>query len=162
MKVVILSDTHIKNKNKALPSKFLEELLDADYIIHAGDWSDITVYEELADYAPVFGVHGNVEDAEILQKFPDKKIITLHGYKIGIVHGHGEGKTTEKRATDAFGDENVDIIVFGHSHIPMLRYFKKCLLINPGSLTQKRTNPYYSFVVLELGDSLDVRHVFFS
>lgn len=162
MKVVILSDTHIKGRNKIFPDTFLKELSDTDCIIHAGDWSDIGVYEDLKVYAPVFGVHGNAEEDEVQHTFPDKKILTLHGYKIGIVHGHGEGKTTDRRAFDAFSDDHVDIIIFGHSHISMLRYFKKRLLVNPGSITQKRTNPCYSFAVLQLGNSLDVRHIFFS
>jgi putative phosphoesterase len=143
-----------------LPERFLQELERADHIIHAGDWSAIDVYKKLADYAPVTGVHGNVDDALIREEMPDKKVITLNGFRIGIVHGHGSGKTTDRRAFDAFDDVAVDVIIFGHSHIPLLRYFKKRLLINPGSLMDKRTNPYCSFAVMELEEAIEVRHIF--
>lgn len=162
MKVVIVSDTHMPKRGNSLPGKLLKELETADHIIHAGDWSTIGTYEKLVSYAPVTGVHGNVEENGIMDKFPDKQLLTLNGYTIGIVHGHGSGKTTERRAFDSFMNDDVDIIVFGHSHIPLLRYFKKRLLINPGSPTDKRTHPYYSFVVMNLGDELNVSHIFFS
>lgn len=162
MKVVIVSDTHMPKKGNSLPEKLLKELETVDHIIHAGDWSTIEVYEKLASYAPVTGIQGNVEEDEIMDKFPDKQLLTLNGYTIGIVHGHGSGKTTEGRAFDAFINDSVDIIVFGHSHIPLLRYFKKRLLINPGSPTDKRTNPYYSFVVMNLNEEIEVKHIFFN
>ncbi|MBY0223879.1 metallophosphoesterase family protein [Mammaliicoccus sciuri] len=162
MKVVILSDTHMPKKGSVLPERFLNELDQADHIIHAGDWSTLEVYDILSAYAPVTGVQGNVEDEHIREKMPEREVITLEGFRIGIVHGHGSGKTTDRRAFDAFVDEPVDVIIFGHSHIPLLRYFKKCLLINPGSLMDKRTNPYYSFAVMNLGEGIEVRHVFFS
>lgn len=161
MKVVILSDTHLPKRGTQLPERLLQELKSADQIIHAGDWSTIEVYEELVTYAPVFGVCGNVEDAKIFEELPDKQVVELNGYMIGIIHGHGNGKTTDRRAYDAFVDDDVEIIIFGHSHIPMLRYFKKKLLINPGSPTDKRTNPYYSFVIMNLEEEFSVKHVFF-
>lgn len=120
------------------------------------------VYNELATFAPITGVYGNVDDNHVKDQLSAKKIITLNGFKIGITHGDGQGKTTERRAIDTFADDSVDVIVFGHSHIPVLRYFKKQLLINPGSPTDKRTNPYYSFVLLEIGEGICVEHVFFN
>jgi putative phosphoesterase len=147
-------------KGTLLPKRFLEELKRADHIIHAGDWSTLEVHKKLADYAPVTGVHGNVDDEQVREEMSEKKVITLNGFRIGIVHGHGSGKTTDRRAFDAFADVSVDIIIFGHSHIPLLRYFKKRLLINPGSLMDKRTNPYRSFAVMELGEAIEVRHIF--
>lgn len=162
MKVVILSDTHMPKKGVHFPKRLLAELSTADHIIHAGDWSTMEVFEELATYAPVTGVYGNVDDERIIEAFPDKQIITLNGYTIGVVHGHGSGKTTDRRAIETFKDEQVDIIIFGHSHIPTLRYFKKKLLVNPGSPTDKRTNPYYSFAVMELEAEIKVQHIFFT
>ncbi|EGQ26559.1 phosphoesterase [Sporosarcina newyorkensis 2681] len=162
MKVVILSDTHMPKRGSVLPERFLNELNQADHIIHAGDWSTLEVHEILSPYAPVTGVQGNIDDEQIREKMPEREIITLNGFRIGIVHGHGSGKTTERRAFDTFVDEPVDVIIFGHSHIPLLRYFKQRLLINPGSLMDKRTNPYYSFAVMNLGEEIEVQHVFFS
>jgi putative phosphoesterase len=120
------------------------------------------VYNELKSYAKVEGVHGNVDEEDIQERFPVKRIIEVHGYKIGITHGHGKGKTTEKRAIRQFVDENVDCIIFGHSHIPIKRYEKNVLIFNPGSPTDKRRQEKYSFGVFEVNDTLRAEHVFFS
>lgn len=99
MKIVVTADTHIPKSAKQLPSRLLQELETADRIIHAGDWQTIEVYEELQKYAPVDGVCGNVDGEDIRQVMPEKKIIEAGGFTIGIIHGHGEKKTTEKRAS---------------------------------------------------------------
>lgn len=81
--------------------------------------------------------------------------------KIGVVHGDGIRKTTEQRARDSFEGENVDIIVFGHSHQPLMRETDGVTLFNPGSPTDKRREPQYSFGLLEIGDTWELKHVFF-
>src|SRR5690625_1302200 len=105
MKVVIVSDTHIPKKGHNLPTRLLKELGTADHIIHGGDWSTMKVYEKLASYAPVTGVHGNIDEDNVIDEFPDKQVIKLNGYKIGIVHGHGSGKTTERSEERRVGNE---------------------------------------------------------
>ncbi|QQK78370.1 metallophosphoesterase [Salicibibacter cibarius] len=162
MKVIVVSDTHMKGKVPKLPFRLRQELEDVDFIIHAGDWSTLGVYDALAAYAPVEGVHGNIDDDGVRVRFPAKQVLELNGYSIGIVHGHGHGNSTERRAVEAFSEQDVNIIIFGHSHIPSLRYFKKQLLINPGSPTDKRANPFYSYASLELGAESRVAHVFYS
>ncbi|MCA0972338.1 metallophosphoesterase [Halobacillus litoralis] len=161
MKLVVLSDTHIPKKAKQLPERLTEELTAADRIIHAGDWQTLDVYEELKTFAPVHGVYGNVDGEEIQSVFPEKQIIETGGFRIGIVHGHGEKKTTEKRVVEAFEGEELDLIVFGHSHLPLLRFVKNTMLFNPGSVTDKRRLPRYSFGILTLGEELHAEHVFF-
>ncbi|WP_174613458.1 metallophosphoesterase family protein [Virgibacillus ihumii] len=161
MKIIVISDTHIPKKGPKLPSRLMKELEAAKLIIHAGDWSSMEVYDMLQQYAPVKGVYGNIENEEILDKFSSKELLIINGFRIGIVHGHGEKKTTERRAFDAFLDDDVDAIIFGHSHIPLLRYFKKVLLLNPGSPTDKRTQPYYSFVTLRIDDEINAEFTFF-
>ncbi|MBM7553849.1 metallophosphoesterase family protein [Thalassobacillus pellis] len=161
MKVIVVSDTHMPKKGKKFPNRFISELANADLIIHAGDWQTIEVYEELSRYGKVAGVYGNVDNQDIIVVTEEKKLIELEGFTIGVVHGHGEKKTTEKRALDAFTEEEVDCIIFGHSHIPLLRYFKKTLLFNPGSLTDKRKLPYFSFGILYIEKDIRAEHVFF-
>ncbi|MFD1020342.1 metallophosphoesterase family protein [Thalassobacillus hwangdonensis] len=161
MKVVVLSDTHMPTKAKQLPVRLLEELKTAELILHAGDWQSLNVYDTLSTFAEVKGVTGNVDGNDMKEKFPEQQIIEVGKYRIGLVHGHGEKKTTEKRAIEAFEDTEVDIIVYGHSHIPVTRYFKKTLLFNPGSPTDKRALPYYSFGILHLGEELKAEHIFF-
>nr|WP_316047281.1 metallophosphoesterase family protein [Planococcus glaciei] len=81
--------------------------------------------------------------------------------KVGVIHGDGSRKTTEQRAFEAFAEEQVDIIVFGHSHIPVMREVDGITLFNPGSPTDKRKQPQYSFGLLEIGDTWNLRHIFF-
>ncbi|HLS08084.1 metallophosphoesterase [Lentibacillus sp.] len=161
MKIVVTADTHLKETGK-LPARLTSEFQTADLIIHAGDWKTADVYTELASYGDVKGVYGNIDGDDIRERLPAKQMLTIAGFKVGIVHGHGDKKTTERRAIESFADEHPDVIIFGHSHIPMLRYFKKQLLLNPGSPTNKRTVPYYSFALLEIGDDIHAELVFFS
>ena len=142
MKIVVLSDTHMPKKAKQLPERLLQELPGADVIIHAGDWQTLDVYEQLNTFAPVHGVYGNVDGEEIKAQFPYKQILEFEGRRIGLIHGHGEKKTTEKRVVEAFKDEALDVIIFGHSHLPLVRYVNKTMLFNPGSVTDKRKLPF--------------------
>ncbi|MFS0646964.1 metallophosphoesterase family protein [Siminovitchia sp. 179-K 8D1 HS] len=158
MKIVVTSDTH----NQNLPQKLISECESADLIIHAGDWSSMEVYRTLSSCAKVVGVHGNVDDNEIKEYLAPRDIIQIEGYKIGIVHGHGSKQMTEKRALEAFEGEGMDIIIFGHSHIPMMRYVNKVMLMNPGSPTDKRRMPYYSYGILHIDKTLRAEIVFFT
>ncbi|MEH7012483.1 metallophosphoesterase family protein [Neobacillus niacini] len=162
MKIVVLSDTHFPKRKKGLPTRLLEELKDVEIIIHAGDWLTIDVYHELQAYARVEGVYGNVDDEEIIGLLPSQKIVEVGGFTIGITHGHGKGKTTEKRAIASFEEEKVDCIIFGHSHIPVKRYEGDILIFNPGSPTDKRRQKLFSFGVITLSDKIIAEHIFFN
>ncbi|AXI00005.1 metallophosphoesterase [Sporosarcina sp. PTS2304] len=161
MKIVITGDTHIPGRGTSLPKRLIEECRIADLILHTGDWKSTKAVQLLSSYAEVKGVVGNVDDEELHTQFPLQQIIEVKGKRIGIVHGHGTQKTTEKRAIEAFEGMSVDIIVFGHSHIPIVRYMNKTLLINPGSPTHKRKLPYYSFVVLSIDQDIRAEVIFF-
>lgn len=162
MKIIVTGDTHIRNTKKQLPHCLLKECETADLIIHTGDWSSLEVYRTLSKYTKVVGVHGNVDAAEIRKHFKERELIEVNGFKIGIVHGHGEKKTTEKRALETFEREGADIIIFGHSHIPMIRYYNKVMLMNPGSPTDKRRMPYFSYGILHIGETFRAEIVYFN
>lgn len=161
MKIVVTGDTHLKASGK-LPSRLTEACLSADLIIHTGDWKSVEVLNELSRYGEVTGVYGNIDGEIIQERLPVKQLLEIDRFKIGVVHGHGEKKTTERRAIEAFAEEQPDVIIFGHSHIPMIRYLKKQLLLNPGSPTDKRTLPYYSFAILTISDEIHAELVFFN
>ncbi len=145
-----------------MPTRLLEELKNVEIIFHAGDWLTIDVYHELQTYARVEGVYGNVDDEEIIGLLPSKKIVEVGGFTIGITHGHGKGKTTEKRAIAAFEGEKVDCIIFGHSHIPVKRFEGDILIFNTGSPTDKRRQKLFSFGVITLSDKIIAEHIFFN
>lgn len=160
-KIIILSDTHISGRARQLPQILLDACEDAEGIIHAGDWQTLDVFFELSAYAETVGVAGNVDPWEIVDRFGRKRILTVDNLKIGIVHGDGFGKTTEERAWDAFANEGVDLIIFGHSHIPVIKQREGITLFNPGSPTDKRRQEQYSFGILEIGEQWQLKHIFF-
>ncbi|MEB1809287.1 MAG: metallophosphoesterase [Bacillaceae bacterium] len=161
MKIVVVSDTHMPRKAKELPPRLLRDLKTADLIIHAGDWQIISVFEELSKYARVVGVSGNVDGPDIKSHFKEKLILSINGFKIGVVHGHGQKLTTEKRALATFKEDHVDCIIFGHSHIPILKRVENVLLFNPGSATDKRKQTHFSYGILHIGESIEAEHIFY-
>jgi len=154
MIIGVVADTHIPGKAKTLPETVLQKLRDVAHIIHAGDIRCAAVLEQLARLAPVTAVAGNVDPPELAEVLGEKKILELDGFRIGVTHGHGNGGTTLHRAVTRFAQDEVDCIVFGHSHIPYLAETGGVLLLNPGSPTDKRRNPYYSFGLIETGEKL--------
>ena len=162
MKIIVISDTHMPRMAKGLPSRLKSELITANLILHAGDWQTREVFEALISYAPVDGVCGNVDGQDLIEKFGYKKILTLEGFRIGLVHGHGRKGTTEERAIEAFSGTELDMIIFGHSHIPMKKKVDGMILFNPGSPTDKRKLSKYSFGIIRIGEALTVEHVFYS
>ena len=160
MRIALISDTHLPKRAKKLPEFLMNGLRGAELIIHAGDWTTYEVYDALQSIAPVVGVRGNVDLPEL--PFEEKITIVVKGYRIGVVHGHvGKKKTTPDRAYEAFQGQELDMIVFGHSHIPYKQYHGETLLFNPGSPTDKRFQPQFSFGIVTLGETLDAEHFYF-
>jgi uncharacterized protein len=163
MRIVVISDTHMPKRGKNVPKPLAKELTGADLIIHAGDWNELLVLSQLETFAPVVGVSGNVDLPEVKEVFADKKVLEINGFKLGIVHGHiGKKKTTHERALEAFKDENLDIIIFGHSHIPYQEYHGDTLLFNPGSPTDKRFQKNYSFGILDIEENIHAELISYS
>jgi hypothetical protein len=159
----VLSDTHIPARGKQLPDVLLARFREVDVILHAGDWISVDVYAKLSRLAPVDGVAGNVDGEEILNRFGKKKRLQFEGVRIGMVHGHeGIGRTTPERAFSVFREERPDLIIFGHSHIPYLAKMENTLLFNPGSPTDKRGQPRYSFGIVTIsGGLISAEHIYF-
>lgn len=161
MKIGVVADTHVPKRAKNLPKKLLSGLKGVDLIIHAGDWVSVDVVNTLSSIAPLKGVVGNNDGAEIEKLFPKKQILTINGYKIGIVHGDGVKKTTVARAREAFIDDDVDMIIFGHSHKPYYEVVDGVVMFNPGSPTDKRRQPKYSYGIIELSNKIKAKHHYF-
>lgn len=163
MKIAILSDTHVKKHSEKL-FKLIDYLFkEADMIIHAGDYISSSVVSKLREHKNFVGVWGNNDKGYIRDLLEEKKIITVEGYKIGLYHGHGNSKNTLERAYDEFTDNRVDIIVFGHSHQPLVLTKNKVIMINPGSPSCKRKEAWYSYVILEIEDKkINVQLKFFN
>ncbi|MPN42176.1 hypothetical protein SDC9_189732 [bioreactor metagenome] len=161
MIIGVISDTHLR-AGQFLPVRVWEELSKVDLIIHAGDIIRPDLLTDLSALAPVEAVRGNCDGWE-LDKLPEQKIVICGGKRIGLIHGaYGPGKTTPERAFRAFDKNEIDIIIFGHSHIPYSQWHDGILLFNPGSPTDKRRQLKYSMGLLEIDDhEIKARHLYF-
>lgn len=145
-RILVLSDTHMPRMAKHLPRPLADALERAELILHAGDFVAGEALTVLERFAPVVGVAGNNDDAAIRARFPTRRLLEWRGFRLGLLHGHeGRGRTTPDRAFEAFRGEDVDAVIFGHSHIPLREEREGVLLFNPGSPTDKRRQPQFSF-----------------
>ncbi len=130
MKIGVISDTHLRKPTPLLERVVDEYFHDSQIIIHAGDVVSPEVLEVFRD-KDLYVVSGNRDNDLIQRKYPAKQTIELKGFRIGIVHGWGPAFGLPKRVLSSF--ENADCIVFGHSHIPVIRHHGSTLLFNPGA-----------------------------
>ncbi|MFD2612225.1 metallophosphoesterase family protein [Paenibacillus gansuensis] len=161
MRIGIVSDTHMSPKVARLPNALVEGLQGVELILHIGDWTSLHVAGMMEEIAPVDGVAGNNDGLEIRERFGRKKVLSIAGFRIGMVHGDGSRKTTEQRAWEAFEGEQVDVILFGHSHIPFMERRGEVLMFNPGSPSDKRRQPKYSYGILELEGTIRAQHYYY-
>ncbi len=150
-----MSDTHLPRFGRQLPEALLSGLRGADLILHAGDLTELFVLDQLAQVAPVEAVYGNVDGVGVLLALPAKRILHADGKRIGLVHGHGQAGSTPLRAQRAFAGEQLDAIVFGHSHSPYCQMVGGMLFFNPGSPTDRRREPRPSFGLLRVGAGVE-------
>jgi putative phosphoesterase len=154
MRIGILSDTHITRGNKTLPQKVIEILSSVDAIIHAGDYQDISVVETLTELKDFYGVCGNMDSGRIRAALPEKRVVELNGFKIGITHGWGAPNGIESRVKTFFPKDDLNAIVFGHSHTPCNKIIDNILFFNPGSPTDKRHAEHRTMGILTLDKTI--------
>lgn len=145
MRALVLADTHIPRRAKALPEALRAHLERTDVILHAGDVMDSAVLQDLAAYAPVHAVRGNLDPPEAA--LPETIELDLGGVRVAVVHDSGRKQGRRRRLARRFPEARV--VVFGHSHVPLLEDENGLMLLNPGSPTDKRRQPVYTFAVLE-------------
>jgi putative phosphoesterase len=156
-RIGVVSDTHLPRFGRRLPAALLEGLAVArvSRILHAGDHTDGFVVDELSAIAPVEAVAGNNDPPELVERFGTQRIVDVDGVRIGLTHGHaGSGNTSADRARSLFVADDVAVVVFGHSHQPLWRPAANGLpaLLNPGSPTDRRREPAFSYALLEIDD----------
>jgi len=162
-RIGVVSDTHMFSRGAKLPDALVEGLRGVDLLLHAGDFTDPAVVPLLEAIAPLEAVAGNNDGMDIVRRFGFRRIVEAAGRRIGLVHGHeGPGRSTEAKASIAFRGEPVDIVVFGHSHVPYYEVSPDgALLFNPGSPTDKRRQPQYSYGLIEIGERIEAVHRFY-
>lgn len=154
-----MSDTHLPKRAKVLPNPLLAELPRADVVLHAGDWVDTATLDLLERLSGrLVGVYGNNDGPGLRARLPEVAYAELGGLRWGVVHETGPAQGREARCAARFPD--LDVLVFGHSHIPWDTTAPSGLrLLNPGSPTDRRRQPHctYMTAIVDDGRLMDVR-----
>jgi len=158
MKIGVLSDTHIPERAQDIPEEILRTFKGVDMIIHVGDLVDSSVLDKLKTVCPnVKAVWGNMDPYEIRKGLPEKEIIKVGNYKIGVMHGYGHPNKLIDILNKEFKDDNVNLIIFGHSHAAFNEKRGDILYFNPGSPTDKIFSPYNSYGIIEINDKIEAK-----
>jgi uncharacterized protein len=156
MRLLIIADTHVPQRARALPELLWREVEAADLVVHAGDWVGLTLLDELESRSrALIGVHGNNDGPALRARLPEVARIEVEGVRLAVVHETGSAKGREQRCARAFPD--TDVLVFGHSHIPWDTVAGTGLrLLNPGSPTDRRRQPECTYLTARIeGGRLD-------
>jgi uncharacterized protein len=152
VRLLLLADTHVPARARDLPAAVWEEVDRADVVVHAGDWVDVALLDRLEERARVLvGCHGNNDGPALRARLPLVARHDVTGLRLGVVHETGAARGREARADAAFPD--LDVLVFGHSHIPWDTTTPGGLrLLNPGSPTDRRRQPACTYATAEVAD----------
>ena len=151
-RIGIVSDTHIPERDAHIPTKLSTVFKDVDMILHAGDITVLSALDELKSIAPVHAVRGNMDYQGPTSKLSIQQIIVVKGLTIALIHGRGSALGIRKRIWKVVQVNQPQIVVFGHTHQPLIKEEMSCLWINPGSPTDRVFAPYRSVAVLEIND----------
>jgi uncharacterized protein len=142
MLLALIADTHLPRGSRRLPDPCLDALRPADLIVHAGDFSDVSVLGELRRLGPVAAVHGNVDSPELRRELPESLSLELDEILLGVIHDSGPARGRLERLRARF--PNADAVVFGHTHMPVHEERDGFQIFNPGSPTERRRAPHRS------------------
>jgi putative phosphoesterase len=152
MRVVVLADTHAPRRWRGCPPAVAAHLGGVDLILHAGDVCVPSVLDELADYAPVKVVRGNNDGDDVAAwGAPETLDFELDGLPVAMVHDSGPASRRTARMHRRF--PGAELVVFGHSHIPMDETGDGVRVFNPGSPTDRRRQPHGTIGLLHVEDA---------
>ena len=152
VRLVLMADTHLPKRARDLPAPLWEAVEAADVVLHAGDWVDVPLLDELeARSRRLVACYGNNDGPALRRRLPEVARATLGGVRFAVVHETGDRKGREERCAAAYPD--VDVLVFGHSHIPWDTTAATGLrLLNPGSPTDRRRQPFCTYLTATAAD----------
>jgi putative phosphoesterase len=158
MEVVVLADSHLTRGLSPIGDQVLEAVAQADVVIHAGDVTSRQALEELQTMTKTYAVFGN-NDHELVGILPETRLFELAGIRLALVHDSGPAKGRPTRLHRRFPE--ADLVIFGHSHVPMDELgIEGQILFNPGSATQRRSQPHRTFGRLHLAHGqIEQRHI---
>jgi len=153
MKIGVISDTHIPERAKELPSAIFSAFKGVELILHAGDLIELSVLDKLKEICPVKAVYGNMDSQEVKNILTQKEIIELGRFKIGIIHGWGSPDRLIETVKKEF-PQKISVIIFGHSHNPINQLIGETLFFNPGSPTDRIFSVFNSYGILHIDDKI--------
>ncbi len=158
--LVVTADTHLPRRARDLPPELWTAISAADLVVHAGDWVDVALLDEMERRSRrLVGVAGNNDHGPLRERLPEVARFEVEGLRFAVVHETGGAKGREVRCAARFPD--VDVLVFGHSHIPWdTTTAAGQRLLNPGSPTDRRRQPHGTYVTA-VADSGELRDVVF-
>lgn len=143
----LIADTHMPDRLPALPEALGVALGGVDLILHAGDVGELRVLDALSAIAPVIAVHGNDDTVESQRELPYQQLVNVAGLRLLLTHAHFPDRSDElaARRDDFWGPKlerraemgrraGAQIVVFGHTHVPMTVLWGDVLLVNPGGI----------------------------
>jgi uncharacterized protein len=161
LRLVLVADTHVPKRARALPEQVWAAVEEADVVFHAGDWVSEGLLDEFEQRSRrLIGVYGNNDGDGLRRRLPETAGVTLDGVRFSMIHETGQAKGREQRCEALFPD--TDVLVFGHSHIPWDTVGPGGMrLLNPGSPTDRRRQPVctYMTAVVVNGSLTDVQLV---
>ena len=143
MRIGLISDTHGKLRREVFP-----HFEGVDLILHAGDVGGEEILTELETIAPVHAVVGNTDGFPLASRLAESLTLDLAGRRIVVTHGHRLGAPTPERLRQAHPDAH--IIVYGHTHVPLVERYGGSLIVNPGAAGPARFKLKPSIAILEL------------
>ncbi len=149
MKLIVLSDTHLKTGE--IPPKLQSILEDCDLIVHAGDFSTVEAYEAFNASGKLKAVSGNADTFELRKLLPERLKFEVEGVKIGVIHEGGLSVMDTTAQGYLAKEMGVDVLIFGHLHRPLIEQ-KDVMLVCPGSPTKPRmSNPSVVELIIDKG-----------
>jgi len=144
MKIGILSDTH-----GLLRPEVFAAFEGVEHILHAGDVGSADLLVELEAIAPVTAVWGNADGWGVRGRVPEVAEVELGGVAVVVVHGMQVGSPTPARMAAAY--PQAGMVVFGHSHRPVIERVGGVLAVNPGSAGRRRFRDPVTVALAEAG-----------
>lgn len=151
LRLTLLADTHVPARARGLPEQVWSAVEEADVVIHAGDWVTAALLDELGERSRrLVAVFGNNDGPDLRARLPEVAHAEFEGMRWGVVHETGARTRREDRMRHEYPD--LDVLVFGHSHIPWDTEHAGLRLLNPGSPTDRRRQPHCTFMTCTVAD----------
>ena len=152
-RVGVISDTHFHSLHD-FPVPLMDSLKAFDLIIHLGDFVSPELVDYFRNWSNFYGIAGNHDPHVVKSILPKADVIEINGHRIGLLHGYWFPLFCDHRSFGRFKKENVEAILYGHTHIIRNEVVKNTLMFNPGSASALWPAPWKTYGALTIGESI--------